>query len=226
MRLPGPPVPECLLQAYPFCRDIQDDAGSRRGGGSITPTFTTKPPAADQCKYCDSPNIIKDSNRKFKKGPVQQYKYKDCGKRFTNNLGFERKWATPEQICTAVALVFSGLSSRKAATVIRGMGARSNHRTVLNWAEQYASIMEAYLDKIRPQVGEVWGTDELYLKIRGNQWYLFAMLDSDTRYWIARQVAAHTGTDDVRPMFKKAKKVAGKVPTTLISDKAANFHEA
>ena len=27
-------------------------------------------------------------------------------------------------------------------------------------------------------------------------------------------------------MFKQAKKVAGKIPTTLISDKAANFHHA
>ncbi|MXX20426.1 MAG: DDE-type integrase/transposase/recombinase [Cenarchaeum sp. SB0661_bin_35] len=77
-----------------------------------------------------------------------------------------------------------------------------------------------------PQVGEAWRTDELHLKIRGNKRYLFAMLDSETRFWIAKMVAEHKGTDDVRPMFKQAKKVAGKIPTTLISDKAANFHEA
>ena len=39
-------------------------------------------------------------------------------------------------------------------------------------------------------------------------------------------VATHKGNDDVEPMFKEAKQVAGKVPTTLISDKAANFHNA
>ena len=37
-------------------------------------------------------------------------------------------------------------------------------------------------------------------------------------------VAEHKGNDDVEPMFKDAKRIAGKVPTTLISDKAANFH--
>ena len=86
--------------------------------------------------------------------------------------------------------------------------------------------MESYMDKIRPQVGEAWRTDEIYMSIRGNRRYLFAVLDSETRYWIAKQVAEHKGTDDVRPMFQQAKKVAGKIPSQLISDGAANFGEA
>ena len=52
------------------------------------------------------------------------------------------------------------------------------------------------------------------------------MLDSETRYWLAKMVAEHKGNDDVAPMFEKAKEVAGKVPEMLISDKAANFHHA
>ncbi len=179
-----------------------------------------------KCKQCESNNVVKDSIRHYKKGDVQQYKCKDCGKRFTQNLGFERKHATPEQITMAVDLVFSGLSTRKAATTLKGMGVKTSHQTVLNWATEYAEIMETFADKITPQVGEQWRTDELYLKIKGNRKYLFAMLDSETRFWIAKMVATHKGNDDVAPMFKQAKKVAGKVPTTLISDKAANFHNA
>ncbi len=86
--------------------------------------------------------------------------------------------------------------------------------------------MKGYVEMMCPQVGENWRTDELHLKIRGNKRYLFAMLDSDTRYWIANMVAEHKGNDDVAPMFKQAKEVAGKVPTTLISDGATNFHNA
>ena len=66
----------------------------------------------------------------------------------------------------------------------------------------------------------------MYLSIRGERKYLFAMLDAETRYWIARQVATHKGTDDVRPMFRKARDVAGKMPSKLISDGALNFAEA
>ena len=105
-------------------------------------------------------------------------------------------------------------------------GLKTTHVTVQNWGKEYGDLMEKFADQITPQVGEVWRTDELYLKIKGNRRYLFAMLDSTTRYWLAKTVAEHKGNDDVAPMFEQAKKVAGKVPTTLISDKAANFHHA
>ena len=90
----------------------------------------------------------------------------------------------------------------------------------------YVGLMDRYLDKITPQVGEQWCTDELYLKIKGDRKYLFAMLDSETRFWLAQMIAEHKGNDDVAPMFAKAKKVAGKVPEQLVSDGAANFHHA
>ena len=66
----------------------------------------------------------------------------------------------------------------------------------------------------------------VYLKIRGNCRHLFAMLNSETRFWLAKMVAKHKGNDDVAPMFKDAKRLAGKVPEQLVSDGAANFHHA
>lgn len=43
---------------------------------------------------------------------------------------------------------------------------------------------------------------------------------------IAQEVAETKYTADVRPLFQLAKQVAGKSPKTLVSDGAANFHEA
>jgi transposase-like protein len=86
--------------------------------------------------------------------------------------------------------------------------------------------MQKYLDKITPQVSDTWSTDELFLKIKGNMKYLYAMMDEQTRYWIAQEVADTKYTADVRPLFQLAKQVAGKTPKTLISDGAANFREA
>lgn len=179
-----------------------------------------------KCKFCDSARITKEGFKNLKRGRVQMFKCGDCHRKFIDNLGFEGKQASPDQIATAVELVFSGLSTRKTATVLKGMSVKASHATVMRWATEYASLMETYLDKIRPQVGEAWRTDEVYMSIKGNRRYLFAMLDSETRFWIAKMVAEHKGNDDVAPMFTQAKKVAGKVPTTLISDKAANFHHA
>ena len=52
------------------------------------------------------------------------------------------------------------------------------------------------------------------------------MMDEQTRFWIAQEVAETKYTADVRPLFQLAKQVAGKTPKTLVSDGAANFHEA
>ena len=52
------------------------------------------------------------------------------------------------------------------------------------------------------------------------------MMDDDTRYWIAQQVAEHKGTSDVTPMFRHAVETAEKKPAILISDGAHNFEEA
>ncbi len=192
---------------------------------AVQDTVTITPAVPGQCK-CGGTNTTKHGIRHFKKGDVQEYRCRDCGKRFTNNLGFEHKRATPEQITTAVELVFAGMSSRKTATALKGMGVRVSHMTVMRWATEYAGIMERYADTIMPRLGEQWRTDEVFMSVKGNPRYIFAMLDTETRYWIAKMVAEHKGNDDVAPMFQKAKQIAGKVPETLVSDGAANFHHA
>ncbi len=208
------------------CKHIHAVEISRKMREIVKETITVKQVDLDKCKFCDSVNIIKKGIKKTKRGDMQQFGCKDCGKRFTHNLGFEGKHATPEQITMAVDLVFSGLSTRKTATALKGMNIKVTYQTVLNWADEYASLMDKFMDDIKPQVGEKWRTDEVYLKIKGERKYLFAMLDSETRFWLAKMVATHKGNDDVEPMFKQAKRVAGKVPEQLTSDGAANFAHA
>ncbi len=52
------------------------------------------------------------------------------------------------------------------------------------------------------------------------------MLDHETRFMITQYVANTKGTENVTPMFREAMMIADKIPTTLISDGAHNFHEA
>jgi transposase-like protein len=105
-------------------------------------------------------------------------------------------------------------------------GLKVSHQTVYNWVERYVSLMDGYLQKIAPQVSSTWRTDELFLKVKGDTKYLYALMDDETRFWIAQQVADNKFTENVRPLFKEGKEVAGKKPDILISDGALNFHEA
>lgn len=56
--------------------------------------------------------------------------------------------------------------------------------------------------------------------------YLFAIMDDETRYWIAQEVAESKYKHDARKLFQLAKKVTGKKPLTLITDGLRAYHDA
>jgi transposase-like protein len=84
--------------------------------------------------------------------------------------------------------------------------------------------MENYLDKITPQLGDTWRADELFLK--GDMKYLFALVDDETRFWIAGQVAETKYHADIHELFHTRRKIASKPPEKIITDGAMNFGAA
>jgi len=106
------------------------------------------------------------------------------------------------------------------------IGVEVSHQTIYNWIEKYTSLMDRYLEKITTKVSTAWRTDKLYLKVRDNKKYLYALMDDETRFWIAQRVADTKNTADVTLLFRKGKKVTEKRPNALSSDGAPNFHDA
>jgi putative transposase len=178
------------------------------------------------CKYCKSDNLIRYGLRHNKNGDIQKFGCKDCNHFFTINIGFEKMKHNPQGITTAMQLYFSGESLRNVAHSLKLIGMDVSHQTIYNWIDKYTGLMEKYLDKITPKVSTSWRTDELYLKVKGNTKYLYALMDDETRFWIAQQVAETKNTADITPLFQKGKEIVGTRPNTLISDGAPNFHTA
>lgn len=175
------------------------------------------------CKFCNSKEIIKKGLRKNKTYSLQVYKCQICNKRFSINLGFEKMKASPQVITSAMQLYFTGESLRNVQKFLELQGVKITHKTVWNWIRKYVNLMEKYLEQITPKVGEQWRADELYLKVKGNRKYLYALMDDDTRYWIAKQVSDNKVVDDISQMLADGKEVAGKKPSVFITDGANNF---
>ena len=123
-------------------------------------------------------------------------------------------------------LYFTGESLRNVQKFLELQGVKITHVSIYNWITKYVSLMKIYLEKITPNVADAWHDDELYLKVRGNPKYLFALMDDQTRFWIAQQVADTKYTSNIRPLLRNAKELANKRPNTFITDCAQNFHEA
>ena len=78
--------------------------------------------------------------------------------------------------------------------------------------------MKEYAEKIVPNVSDTWRADEIFLKIRGTTKYLFSLMDDETRFMIAQEVAETKQEHDVRKLFGEAKRLMGKQPKTFITD--------
>jgi len=94
------------------------------------------------------------------------------------------------------------------------------------WIKKYVRLMQNYVEKIVPNVSDTWRADELYLKVKGNMKYLFALMDDETRFWIAQEVAETKYKHGARSLFQLGMKVAGKKPLTLITDGLPAYHQA
>ncbi len=178
---------------------------------------------ANNCKFCNSSKIIKKGLRKNKTYSLQIYQCQSCNKKFSINLGFERMKASPHIITSAMQLYFTGESLRNVQKFIELQGVKITHKTVWNWIRRYVGLMESYLEKITPQVSDTWRSDELFFKVKGNPKYLYALMDDETRFWIAKQISDTKFTADIRPMFREGAEIAGKRPKVLITDGAHNF---
>jgi transposase-like protein len=177
-----------------------------------------EPVGVQTCLFCSSTNVVKHGILHNGQGDIQRYSCKDCGKRFTNNVGFEGMRATSEAITQAMQLYFTGESLRNVQKFLALQGVSVSHVAVYKWIRKYVGLMEKYLDKITPQLSDSWRADELYVKIRGNMKYLFAMMDDQTRFWIAQEVADTKDRHDARGLFHRSAEVAGKNPKLLITD--------
>jgi len=178
------------------------------------------------CQYCGSSNIKKDGLRKNKSGAIQKFYCRDCHHYFTINIGFERMKHNPQAITSAMQLYFSGESLRNTQKSLRLLGVEVSHKTIFIWIKKYVSLMGSYVDKIVPNVSDTWRADELYVKIKGDMKYLFALMDDETRFWIAQEVAESKYKHDARLLFQLGVKVAGKKPMTLITDGLPAYHDA
>ena len=132
----------------------------------------------------------------------------------------------PQAITSAMQLYFSGESLRNTMESLKLLGVEVSHQTVLNWIKKYVSLMKDYTEKITPNVSDTWRADEIYIKVKGDMKYLFAMMDDETRFWIAQEVAERKDKHDARNLLWMSRKLMGKKPKTFITDGLGSYHDA
>ncbi len=192
----------------------------------VSENLVIQPINSLSCVLCGSNQIVKNAKRHNNYGTIQRYMCKTCGKRFSVNIGFEKMKASPQVITSAMQLYFTGESLRNVQKFLRLQGVNVSHVAIYKWIKKYVGLMETYLEKITPNVSDTWRADEIWMKFKGDMKYVFAIMDDETRFWIAQEVAETKFKHDARKLFQLAKKVTGKKPMTIITDGLRAYHDA
>jgi len=184
------------------------------------------------CPYCKSANVISRGKRKNQRGEVQVYGCKDCKRRFTRELGFNRMKHTPEAITLALDLYFKGVSNRKLVDHLKQFHkVEVAHTTVLRWIKKYLGLLGKYAEKNKVNVGNIWHSDETTVfikeedKKRYYQW-IWNVMDAKTRYLLACQVTEDRFVADARKALKQAKSVTNVRPDAVVTDGLQAYKEA
>ncbi len=187
------------------------------------------------CLYCGSESIVKIGMRHNLNGDAQRYLCKGCNRKFVKNEGFEKVKATPKSITIALDLYFKGVSQRKIVEHLKMFeNVKVTQPGVLKWIRKYIELMKPYLDKLTPQIGGIWHSDETMVNVRRTQpidgenySWAWNLMDHETRFLLASEVTKHRNIEDARKVFQKAKQRAnGESPDFLVTDKLPAYRRA
>jgi len=176
------------------------------------------------CKFCHSLEIIKYG----KKSGKQVYKCKTCKRKFVDNIDFENMKYNSKIIALTLDLYFRGLSLRKVSSHLKQFyNLDVSYMTVYRWIEKYIGIMNEYVNTVKPNIGDVWHTDEMMVNISGDWEYLWNCMDERTRFQLASVVSKERKVRDARMVFKKAKNNSGgRRPKYIVTDGLQSYKRA
>lgn len=172
-----------------------------------------------RCGKCNSINIVKNGIRKNKSGIVNRYLCKDCGYRFTDKNGFKKRRNNPEKIALALDLYFRGLSVRKVAEHLQQVyNLNISHMTIYRWIVYYSKIASKWMDEQQTPTGDRWHIDETMVKVDGDFYYLWNVLDSESRFLLATHISRNRSLSNTCKTIKKAKKATSDRPLEVFTD--------
>ena len=175
------------------------------------------------CKFCGSSDVIKYG----KKNGRQNFMCKSCARKFVLNQGFEGMCYDPRIVATTLDLYFKGVSLRKISDHLgQFYGLKIDHSTIHRWISKYTDIIEAYVASLEPDLGNVWHTDEMKMKIGGEWRWLWNVMDERTRFQLVSVITKTREIQDAKKAFRKSKEVGGKKPMLMVTDGLNSYKKA
>ena len=181
------------------------------------------------CPRCDSSPAfhVRKGIRNNKYGLAQTYLCTVCGLRFVHRLGFKKMRCNPIAIVASLDLYFKGLSLSKISSHLKDFyNVQVTPVTVYNWIKKYVTLIKKHTARLRPTVSGKWHADETEVKVNGKYAYMWNVMDSKTRFLIAKLLSFGRGSKEATKLLTRALNRTGKEPRSLITDGLKSYGAA
>lgn len=126
------------------------------------------PPSNEVCPYCDGDDTVHNGTPGTAKSHVQRLLCRACKRTFILDSAFSRIKVEPSLVTITMDLYLSGLSLRKVARHLgRFYKVNVSHTTVLDWVRGYSGLLAEFAKTLKPEVGDVWHSDEMTANVDG-----------------------------------------------------------
>lgn len=168
------------------------------------------------CKWCGSKDIIKHGIREG----VQEYICLKCKRKFNAKDAPYGMQTTVEQIGASLAMYYDGLSladiARQLDITYQNPVDRS---TIYRWLTKFTGEAIRLLEPLKPKVSNTWVADETAIKFNSQLFWVWDIIDYQTRFLLATYLSPHRGTNEARTLMERAAKRANKAPKRVVTDK-------
>jgi len=172
------------------------------------------------CKFCDSSHVVRNGTRQG----TQYWLCKNCGRGFVDNKALPRSRYPIEAVASALYLYFTGSSLNDIRRhTEQHYKVLPSDSTIYAWVRRYTKVAHEATKDLKPKVGDTWVADETGIKIGGKNYWLWDIIDLDTRYLLATYLSPNRGTREARKLMELSSERAGKIPKVVVTDSLRSY---
>ena len=136
------------------------------------------------------------------------------------------KQATAQEIGAAVDMYFDGLSYRRTAENIGDyFDHPTNASTVYRWVKEQTAKAKDVVEETKVDTGPEWVADELQVRLGGEKYWIFNVMDSKTRFVLAAYLSRERTTRAAAAALSLARERAANAPEEIKTDGLTSYQQ-
>ena len=159
--------------------------------------FTTTKTETLDCPACDSGRVVKIGKRVGR----QRYLCRACNKKFHISGNTPGRRFPPGQTGAAIRMFYSGMSYKQIAEHMAEQYdiPEPSKATIYEWVRDYTDKALVQMKDHKAQTGDEWVVDEMQVRVGGQKYWNWNVMDSKSRYILASYLSKGRGAREAKP---------------------------